>query len=165
MSPLSLQTTRFTRASINTNSAEPDYATRGVLDLSEAHTMLRTSAFTTASPDGLVEDGELTFTTAPATTGGIFCGLIARRRNPVYALALVVLILGSVEAAMVIANPKSPGPRTETPEMFSAEAMENTQQPALMVIAHPVIGVLGVLGGGLFIVRRSASRESSPPME
>lgn len=81
-----------------------------------------------------------------SVVGGLVSVTIAKGQKPVYALAILVVLLGFVSAAFA-GKRENPGPRTEG--VSNAEAMQKAQQPAWFAWANPVIGAAGVLAGGM----------------
>ena len=82
-----------------------------------------------------------------AVVGGLVCAAIARRVGPTRALAVVVLVLGVLNAVMNMNKPL-PGPRVGDITPF--EAAQKATQPAWYLWSLPVIGAAGCLiGAGL----------------
>lgn len=91
-----------------------------------------------------------------ACVGGLVCRLVAGQRGrAVLSLAIVVLILGGLDAAMRLA-PQEPSDaelvRSESTPVF--EAAGKAKPPIWVGFANPIVGVAGVLVGGSMIGRR-----------
>lgn len=97
--------------------------------------------------DGLA----LTISAFVALAGGAVCRLIARSRRPVYALAVLYLILG-FGVAFMEQNAPDPGPRPAN--VTSMDAARNTKQPRWYAFTIPFVGAIFVTIGGT-IVRRN----------
>lgn len=83
--------------------------------------------------------------TIAAVVGGLVCVLVAGRRKPAVALAVVVALLGALSAVFTIMN--TPAPKERSGEVSMMEIQQNTRSPAWVAIAFPIIGVVGVLIG------------------
>ncbi len=83
--------------------------------------------------------------TIAAIVGGLVCVLIAGRRKPAIALAVVAAVLGALSAVFTMMN--TPAPKERTGEASMMEIQQNTRSPAWVAIAFPIIGVIGVLVG------------------
>jgi ABC-type Na+ efflux pump permease subunit len=85
-----------------------------------------------------------------AFIGGLVCRLIAGgRKKATIALAVVVVLLGGLDAAMRLSQPE----RTEaelarTEDTPVTEAAGLAQSPKWMGLANPIVGVAGVLLAG-----------------
>ena len=80
-----------------------------------------------------------------AVIGGLACAAIARRPKPVLALAIVVLVLGAINAATHM-NVRATEPRLGN--ISPMEAAQRATQPAWYLWSLPVIGAVGALIGG-----------------
>lgn len=94
-----------------------------------------------------------------ALLGGFVCRAVARRPNPVKVLALLVAILGAVEAGYVLTGMPDPEPRTEPVGLFGAAG--KSRPPTWMTITNPIIGVVGVLIGGCALAGRRKADQAS----
>lgn len=119
-------------------------------------------------PDGLLQPGSfkgnmLICIAAPsiAVIGGLFggslCAQIGRGRNPVMALAGVVLVLGLLMAVFTLQKPYPADPRPDG--MTVQEIMEVGREPTWVAIFNPIGGAVGVLIGGLCLARGAVRRE------
>ena len=99
-----------------------------------------------------------------AIIGGAVCGLISgRSRRAIMALAVVIVLLGALDAAWRLT---SDGPSNaelarneETPVL---EAAGKAQPPVWVTLGNPVVGVIGVLiGGGIVGAKRGRNRNDS----
>jgi hypothetical protein len=86
-----------------------------------------------------------------AIAGGLTCALIAGGRGAVRVLAALVLVLGLIQAIMVLQA--EPQQVADPAALAMFEAMMAARQPVATLVLNPLIGAVGVLvGGGL--VRR-----------
>lgn len=82
-----------------------------------------------------------------AGVGGLVCAGVSRSSQAPLALAAVVFIVGLLSALPNLAV-KNDAPKKRTSEVGNLEAMAQAQQPTWVAFATPLIGALGVVGGG-----------------
>jgi hypothetical protein len=88
-----------------------------------------------------------TITVVAGLFGGWLCVKIARKRRPVWALAGVVLVLGSMVAYFTM---QKPAPTGERPAGMTMEQfLEKGREPTWLLIFNPIGGALAVLVGGM----------------
>ena len=113
-------------------------------------------------PDSLdVTNGWLAYTLTlsfvAAMAGGFVCAAVARKPQPVLALAIVVLVLGLFEASR---NQMKATPARSAEELRSMSMMDKAQisvQPTAYSFALPFVGACGVLAGGRLRGRQRGS--------
>lgn len=130
-----------------------------------------TIAFISLGPDWAFQEGSyhvsigwalmmLAAGFAAALVGGLVCRAIAgRHRRAISALAVVIVLLGGLDAALRLSAPARTDAelvRAEDTPVF--EAAGKAQSPVWMGIANPIVGVAGVLLAGA--LRRSAKDSS-----
>lgn len=81
-----------------------------------------------------------------AMIGGWVCRVIAGRTGPVWALAIVAVVLGVIEATYVTLNPREPEERAADVSLLDATG--KAVQPTWVVWLNPVLGFVGILLGG-----------------
>lgn len=79
-----------------------------------------------------------------ALIGGKVCAIIATKRGPVMALAVLMLILGLASAFSVPEN----RPTVRAGDVTLNEAIVNAREPSWLVFLLPLISAAGVLVGG-----------------
>ena len=134
--------------------------------------LLLAAAYLRMGTEGAFEEGSYEVTTAwlmtsfalglvAAVIGGLACAFIARRGSTApIGLAVLVIVLGIASAGFHLAGPASEQPRTRGPEVDSYEAMMNAEQPAIALLANPIIGAAGVLIGAWLTKRGKAAPEN-----
>lgn len=83
-----------------------------------------------------------------AVVGGFVCAAIARKPQPVIALAIAVLLLGLLEAGR---NQMKTKPAMTPEELAAMSMMDKAQisvQPTMYSFALPFVGAAGILVGG-----------------
>jgi hypothetical protein len=90
-----------------------------------------------------------------AIVGGYLCGIIAKRKGAVLALAGITLILGFAMAIPAMLDDRPDEPRTA--EVGNMDAMRKAKQPLWIALLNPVIGAAGVLVGGSLATGRPGS--------
>jgi len=88
--------------------------------------------------------------------GGVLCAVIAQRTTAPMALAALVFVLGMVMAVPVLTSEKVQ-PTTRPAEVGPMDAMQNANQPAMIALAHPFIGAIGVLIGARLVRKPSTA--------
>jgi MFS family permease len=88
-----------------------------------------------------------------AVLGGITCAKISKHsKGAVMSLAVLVLVLGGLSAiAGLMAERPTGEDAIRGPETSNTEAMMQAQQPAWVLIANPIIGVVGVMLGATLV--------------
>lgn len=88
-----------------------------------------------------------------AVLGGIICAKISKHsKGAVMSLAVLVLVLGGLGAiAGLMAERPTGEDAIRGPETSNTEAMMQAQQPAWVLIANPIIGVVGVMLGATLV--------------
>jgi hypothetical protein len=90
-----------------------------------------------------------------AIVGGLVCATIAQHRAGSIALATVVLVGGLLLA--IPAVPAQPPLVARGPDVGIFQAMRHAHRPTWAVLLSPIVGALGVLVGGQFVVRRTGA--------
>jgi hypothetical protein len=84
---------------------------------------------------------------AAAVAGGWVCAAVAKSAKPVVALAVLVLMLGAIQATCELALPRDT-PTTRSGDVGNFEAMTNARMPPWVAITTPLLGFVGTLLGG-----------------
>ena len=87
------------------------------------------------------------FSLVSAIAGGMVCAAIAKDKGAVWALVVLVLILGGLNTIPVVMASKAP-PAVRTGNVPNLEAMMNGREPVWFAVLLPVIGMAGVMIGG-----------------
>jgi magnesium-transporting ATPase (P-type) len=89
----------------------------------------------------------IVFSLVAAIAGGWVCAAIAKSKGAVWALMVLVLILGGLNTIPVVMASKAP-PAVRTGDVPNLEAMMNGKEPVWFALLLPFIGVAGVMIGG-----------------
>jgi magnesium-transporting ATPase (P-type) len=85
-----------------------------------------------------------------AILGGWTCAAIARSGKAPKVLAGIVLVLSVLVAIPELSASKEDPPPVRTGDVSNMEAMMMVKQPPVVLLANPLVGMVGVLiGGGL----------------
>jgi hypothetical protein len=90
-----------------------------------------------------------------AVVGGLVCAGIARPRSraPI-ALAVLVVVLGAAQAALVMST-EDARPLERAADVGNLQAMSNARTPPVALLVNPVIGAVGVLIGARLAGKRA----------
>ncbi|MCH8259235.1 MAG: hypothetical protein IIC46_03410 [Planctomycetes bacterium] len=92
-----------------------------------------------------------------AMIGGAVCAAIAAKGSKAaMVLAGLVLVLGFVDAGFKLAAPREDRPTVREDNVTMFEATANSQEPTVMLLGNPVIGLVGVLIGARLVGRKRA---------
>ncbi len=93
-----------------------------------------------------------------AMIGGAVCAAIAAKGSKAaMVLAGLVLVLGFVDAGFKLAAPREDRPTVREDNVTMFEATANSQEPTVMLLGNPVIGLVGVLIGARLVGRKRAA--------
>ena len=93
-----------------------------------------------------------------AMIGGAVCAAIAAKGSKAaMVLAGLVLVLGFVDAGFKLAAPREDRPTVREDNVTMFEATPNSQEPTVMLLGNPVIGLVGVLIGARLVGRKRAA--------
>ena len=93
-----------------------------------------------------------------AMIGGAVCAAIAAKGSKAaMVLAGLVLVLGFVDAGFKLAAPREDRPTAREDNVTMFEATQSSQEPTVMLLGHPVIGLVGVLIGARVVGRKRAA--------
>jgi len=87
------------------------------------------------------------FSLVSAIAGGMVCAAIAKGKGAVWALVVLVVILGGLNTIPVVMASKAPL-AVRTGDVPNLEAMMNGREPVWFALLLPFIGVAGVMIGG-----------------
>lgn len=136
----------------------------GYLTMAAAVFLLLTGAYLGMGADRAFQPGAYQVTPTwlaawAAVLGGLVCADIARTRNPVRALVIVVLILGTLQAIGVAVAPKpTPEQQIRAGDVGVFDAMIKARSPLWVAIATPIVGAAGVLAGAR-LVKKPAEQD------
>ena len=130
----------------------------GYLTMAIAVAMLSLGLFLLLGPDRAFQPGTyevtstwlvvmIVFSLVAAIAGGWVCAAIAKGKGAVWALVVLVLILGGLNTIPVVTASKAP-PAVRTGDVPNLEAMMNGKEPVWFALLLPFIGVAGVMIGG-----------------
>lgn len=90
--------------------------------------------------------------------GGATCAVVASKQsNAAVALVTLVIIFGIIDARTQMRKNFDDKPTVREGEFSMIEAVANSRQPTSVLIANPIIGVLGVLIGAGYVRKRGAA--------
>ena len=93
-----------------------------------------------------------------AMIGGAVCAAIAAKGSKAaMVLAGLVLVLGFVDAGFKLAAPREDRPTAREDNVTMFEATQSSQEPTVMLLGNPVIGLVGVLIGARLVGRKRAA--------
>ena len=130
------------------------------------------AAWMVLGPDGTYKEGLWEVSTSwmimmfavglvAAMIGGAVCATIAAKGSKAaMVLAGLVLVLGFVDAGFKLAAPREDRPTVRESGATMFEATQSSQEPTVMLLGNPVIGLVGVLIGARLVGRRSAAAAS-----
>ncbi len=92
-----------------------------------------------------------------AMIGGAVCAAIAAKGSKAaMVLAGLVLVLGFVDAGFKLAAPREDRPTVREDNVTMFKATQSSQEPTVMLLGNPVIGLVGVLIGARLVGRKRA---------
>ena len=92
-----------------------------------------------------------------AMIGGAVCAAIAAKGSKAaMVLAGLVLVLGFVDAGFKLAAPREDRPTVREDNVTMFEPTANSQEPTVMLLGNPGIGLVGVLIGARLVGRKRA---------
>jgi len=93
-----------------------------------------------------------------AMIGGAVCAAIsAKGSKAATVLAGLVLVFGLASAGFIMFAPQEDKPTVREGDVTMFEATANSQEPTVMLLGNPVIGLVGVLIGARLVGRKRAA--------
>ena len=89
--------------------------------------------------------------------GAIYAVVATKQSNAAVALVTLVILFGIIDARSEMSKSSEEIPTVREGDFSMIEAANNSRQPTSMLIANPIIGVLGVLIGAGYVLKRGAA--------
>lgn len=96
-----------------------------------------------------------------SVVGGMVCRMIGRSQGATLGIAAAILVLGAVNAVVLMQREAPTEPRV--PGMSASEAMGEARTPLWVLILNPLVGVAGVVLGGAMVSKEGAPVMASEP--